>query len=1400
VAPPRLHFRVPPEPSHLLRARERLRDYLRQYCTEAQVIDDVVLCVEEAATNAIRHSGSDRDIEISLRFAHGDLLAQVKDHGRGFDLGSFDREALPDVLSDQGRGLFIVAKLMDSLELRLDGGLEVRMARRATSHAEPVRFDSSLGDAFTGVLPRGNLRMRAVLEEIDEGFVALDWEYRYTHLNEAMLRLMGRSRDEVLGKVIWELFPELGRTPVPEHCRAAMELGKPSAIEHRSQLSGDWFEMRIYPTSAGISIYFRDINERKQTEAQLRESQALLQAVLDGSPDPVFVKDRQSRILLGNAALLEVWGKPAEAVIGRNDRELYDDPAIGEAIMANDRAVMTSGQSQVLEETVQTQDGLRTYLSTKTPYRIAEGEIVGILGIARDITERKRAEEALRESEEKYRTMVETAAEGVVVAGPDGTYTYVNQRMADMLGYTPDELLGKSVHDLTSDDGLLAQVASARDGLREGDAVHGEMEFRRKDGSPLWTAYSISPLRDASGAHIGNLAMHTDITQRKQAEEALRASRAELDEAAAQRQLALDAAKLGWWHYDPLTNVSWYDEGYRTIFDVTGSERPNDEILERLHPDDLPGVWAKVEAALDPADPEPYAAEYRIYRSDGSLRWVEAHGIAAFEGVGDERRATSLVGTVQDITERKQAGEALRRGEEAARRAEARYRTLFNTLIEGFCIIEMVFDADGKPIDYRFLEINRAFEDQTGLHEAQGRLMRDLAPDHEQHWFDIYGKVATTGEPTRFMAPAAALGRYYDVSAFRVGGPESHQVGILFNDIGERHRAEEEREHLLEESQAQAEELQAQSEELRVQGEELQLHYDEQLTQRAALIRENELRAGLNAIGQLLHSTLEPDEVMQRALGEATRALAIDAAAIELREGDAWPVRYAEGLPAEALGSALTGEPVIARQVSYSGEALVLDDVSDHDAVGPLATRHGIRSLMAVPLVAREEILGVLLLVERRAARHFEPAEVDFARRLGSLVGLAIENARLFRADADAASLATVLNEMNGLINSTLDAEEIMQTVVEQAVAAVGADSAMVALRHGDDWVAEYGYPEVPGVIHESVRTDEAPFMVAAVRQRRPIAIDDCETDPRCLPEVQRRFGVRSVLCLPLIVKDEVIGVIFFNHHKAAVAFPPAIVEFAARLARALSIALANARLYEAQRDIATTLQENFIHELPAVAGLEFGVVSKAANEPALVGGDFSDVFVVDDSHVVVLIGDVAGKGVQAAGMTETVRAKIRAFATIDSSPAFILAKTNELLLRFDPDDPHVTAFVAVLDPHTGHLGYASAGHPAPIHLGAFSCRPLALTYGPPLGSFERPYTSNHAMLTLEDYLVLYTDGVTEARRGGELLSERRLLEIVDGLRGRSAQEVAEGVRDAASGFADGRLNDDLQVVVLRLA
>ena len=137
------------------------------------------------------------------------------------------------------------------------------------------------------------------------------------------------------------------------------------------------------------------------------------------------------------------------------------------------------------------------------------------------------------------------------------------------------------------------------------------------------------------------------------------------------------------------------------------------------------------------------------------------------------------------------------RAEAALRESESRYRMLFNSLDEGFCVVEVLFDAQDHAVDYRFMEANPAFVQQTGLEDAIGRRMRELAPAHEEHWFEAYGRVALTGEPIRFEAQAAALGRWYDVYAFRIGSPAERRVAVLFNDVSAAHAAAAERERLV---------------------------------------------------------------------------------------------------------------------------------------------------------------------------------------------------------------------------------------------------------------------------------------------------------------------------------------------------------------------------------------------------------------------------------------------------------------------------------------------------------------------------------------------------------------------------------------------------------------------------
>lgn len=173
--------------------------------------------------------------------------------------------------------------------------------------------------------------------------------------------------------------------------------------------------------------------------------------------------------------------------------------------------------------------------------------------------------------------------------------------------------------------------------------------------------------------------------------------------------------------------------------------------------------------------------ESRWRRLDGTSVDVEVvAGPIEFEG------AAAVEVVVRDVTERKRAEDLARASQ------EQRYRTLFESIDQGFCVIDVLFDEADVPVDYRFIEVNPAFELHTGITGAVGKRMRDIVPHHEAHWFQIYGEVARTGKPVRFQQAAMELGRFYDVYAFRIGDPAEARVAVLFQDIGERRRLENE--------------------------------------------------------------------------------------------------------------------------------------------------------------------------------------------------------------------------------------------------------------------------------------------------------------------------------------------------------------------------------------------------------------------------------------------------------------------------------------------------------------------------------------------------------------------------------------------------------------------------------
>jgi len=267
---------------------------------------------------------------------------------------------------------------------------------------------------------------------------------------------------------------------------------------------------------------------------------------------------------------------------------------------------------------------------------------------------RQAAEATLRESEARFRAMFDVSSVGKIETECEtGRFLRANAAMCKFVGYSEGELLARTAFDITHPDERERDRALIRR-LLVGELPVFDVEKRyiRKDGNVVWARVTANVIRDQSGRPLRSMAVIVDIGARKQAEEELRASKDRL-------QLAFDATQLGWWHYDPLRHVFSGDARANEIFDVAKDRMVAvDEVgKKRVHSDDMERVTAAFEAAVDPADPKPLAIEYRVQRRDGEVRWVESHGLAYFEGAGREHRAVSIIGTVQDITERKEREE-----------------------------------------------------------------------------------------------------------------------------------------------------------------------------------------------------------------------------------------------------------------------------------------------------------------------------------------------------------------------------------------------------------------------------------------------------------------------------------------------------------------------------------------------------------------------------------------------------------------------------------------------------------------------------------------------------------------------------------------------------------------------
>ncbi len=270
--------------------------------------------------------------------------------------------------------------------------------------------------------------------------------------------------------------------------------------------------------AAGVLL---DVTERRRAEEDLSRRGQLLRTVIETSPDPVFVKNHESQVLFANPATLRAIGRPVEQVVGHSDREFYEDPSLGIAIEENDRRIMESGVEEVVEEAVPSPDGERVFLSTKTPWRDSTGRVIGLVGIARDITQRKRVEEALRSSERRFRTLIEHASDMLLLVDGKGTLLFWSPAASEALGWSETEVLGSQSLELVHPDdrGAVAKAFRRVAGGGGGSVPH-RARMRHRDGGYRLVDGVGRDLRNdpAVGAVVLNV---RDVTEQARTEELL---------------------------------------------------------------------------------------------------------------------------------------------------------------------------------------------------------------------------------------------------------------------------------------------------------------------------------------------------------------------------------------------------------------------------------------------------------------------------------------------------------------------------------------------------------------------------------------------------------------------------------------------------------------------------------------------------------------------------------------------------------------------------------------------------------------------------------------------------------------------------------------------------------------
>ena len=482
--------------------------------------------------------------------------------------------------------------------------------------------------------PEAALRPGRLLERISDAFLALDREWRIVFLNERAAQTLGRRREDLLGRDLWAEMPQGVGGVFHQAYHRAMAEQTALHLEEYAPTLGRWFENHVYPDADGLSIFFRDVTERRETQRRLERSEQRYRSLFEHNTDAVFSFDPAGRFLTVNPACERVSGYSPDEMLGHSFSEIVTPESQARAWESFVGALAGNPEDEEVE--IRHRTGRRVLLHvTKVPIRVG-GEIVGVYGIAKDVTEQRETQRLLAESEQRYRSLFEQNPDAVFTFDREGCFVAANPACERISGYTMAELLRVPFLQMIAPEDQ-ARVETAFQRTLAGQPQADDFTFLHKDGRRLTLHVTKMPIF-VEGAVVGVFGIAQDVTERRRMEGALRESEERMRAVAETCPVAI-------------TITRWEDG--RMLF-------ANRHFADLFGVTDDPAKHRATEFYAEPADREDLVAaleggalvqnyEIRCLRPDGTPFWTSGsfqrtlyHGepavFAAYHDVTERRR------------------------------------------------------------------------------------------------------------------------------------------------------------------------------------------------------------------------------------------------------------------------------------------------------------------------------------------------------------------------------------------------------------------------------------------------------------------------------------------------------------------------------------------------------------------------------------------------------------------------------------------------------------------------------------------------------------------------------------------------------------------------------------------